>query len=152
MTNRFLLLLFSLCCMGCALTDSISSSSEQKEAQLGAPFTLGLQTPVTVGNLVVKLLNVEDSRCPANVTCVRYGTATAQIQLQDTRGNEATKMLYLGDQLPAPDNRGTRYTDTVQVSMGPRPFQLILLAIQPYPNTSSAGGSHNTVKMEIRAL
>ncbi|WP_197088578.1 hypothetical protein [Rufibacter radiotolerans] len=139
----------SLVLMGCAHTENLSS---EQTPQFSAPFTLALEKPVTVGNLVVKLQKVEDSRCPMNAMCIRQGSAITYLQLQDTRGNEATKTLYLGDALPAPDNRGMRSADTVLVSMGPRQYQLILSEVQPYPNTANTSPAEKTAKIEVRAL
>ncbi|GAB2527155.1 hypothetical protein [Rufibacter soli] len=149
MKSLFALAFASLLLVGCAHTENLSS---EQTPQLSAPFILGLEKPVTVGNLVVRLQKVEDSRCPMNAMCIRQGSAITYLQLQDTRGNEATKTLYLGDALPAPDNRGPRSADTVQVSMGSRQYQLILSEVQPYPNTADTSPAEKTAKLEVKAL
>jgi hypothetical protein len=149
MKSLFALAFASLLLVGCAHTENLSS---EQTPQLSAPFILGLEKPVTVGNLVVRLQKVEDSRCPMNAMCIRQGSAITYLQLQDTRGNEATKTLYLGDALPAPDNRGPRSADTVQVSMGSRQYHLILSEVQPYPNTADTSPAEKTAKLEVKAL
>ncbi|MBC3540789.1 hypothetical protein ACFSC6_21875 [Rufibacter sediminis] len=152
MKSTTYLAFFGLLLMGCRSTEQLPQ--EKKETishELGA-CSLELHKPVTVGELTVNLLKVEESRCPLNVNCIRAGSAVTHVQLQDARGNSATKILYLGDALAAPENRGPRSADTVHVSMTNKVYRLILTEVLPLPNASDPSPAPVTAKMSVVAL
>ncbi|MBA9077686.1 hypothetical protein [Rufibacter quisquiliarum] len=117
-----------------------------------APTVLSLQQPTQANGVTLKLQELTDSRCPLNVMCVRYGSAVAALQLQDGSGNRATQRLYLGEALPAPDNRGFRGTDSVEVALGNQRFLLVLHEVQPYPVTPNEAHPAKTAKVTVRPL
>ncbi|WP_210490028.1 hypothetical protein [Rufibacter aurantiacus] len=74
------------------------------------------------------------------------------MQLQDAQGNSATKVLYLGDPLTAPDNRGFRTADTVNATLGSKTYRLILTEVLPFPNTANPNPAEKTAKVSVAAL
>lgn len=113
---------------------------------------LKLQQIQALGGLTLQLQQVEDSRCPMNAMCVRQGSAIATFLVQDAKGQSVTRRLYLGEALPAPDDRGTRSADTVHVLLGEKKYALILREVQPYPNSSDVTPPAKTVKVTVRPL
>lgn len=139
--------------LGCARPEILPSQEENAATTLqSAEAILEIQKPLQVGALTLQLEQVEDSRCPLNALCVRYGAAVTQIQVQDTRGHRAQKRLYLGDALPAPDDRGFRPTDSVEVELGAKKYLLVLQEVQPYPNTADQKPPQKTAKVTVRPL
>ncbi|MFB9861810.1 hypothetical protein [Rufibacter immobilis] len=152
MKNSVFFLAAGLLLTGCAHTENLGTTEQQEVTALGMALSLPLQKPVAVQDMTLQLLKVEDSRCPMNAMCIRQGSAVTHVQVKDQKGNEATKILYLGDALTVPEDRGIRSADTVQVLLGGKPYQLILTEVQPYPNTSDARPAPKTAKVSIAAL
>lgn len=111
-----------------------------------------LQETHSLGGLTLQLQKVEDSRCPMNAMCIRQGSAVTTFLVKDAQGQSATKQLYLGEALLAPNDRGNRSADTVTVALGDKNYQLILRDVHPYPNTSDANPPAKTVKVAVRSL
>ncbi|WP_207433923.1 hypothetical protein [Sabulibacter ruber] len=140
--------------MGCEHTENFTSTEQQTSAnqQQTEALTLALQKPATTQGLTLTLQKAEDSRCPMNAMCIRQGSVITQVQVKDAQGNNATKILYLGDALTAPENRGVRSADTVNVALGSKTYRLILTEVQPYPNTSDPNPAEKTAKISVTAL
>ncbi|MFC6996784.1 hypothetical protein [Rufibacter roseus] len=153
MSRSIFSILFLGFSLGCSRPELVSSE-EQEAMALSSPTqaTLALQQPTQVGSLRVRLQKIDDSRCPMNAMCIRYGSAVADFQIEDSQGNSAAKRLYLGDALPAPDNRGSRTADTVEVALGNRHYFLILSDVQPYPNTSDSIPPEKKVTVSVLSL
>ena len=73
---------------------------------------------------------IEDSRCPANVVCIRYGNVNVSYML--SQGTESRQgILCLGD------CGGPQKTqDSTTVQLGNDRYQLVLTEVRPYPGTS----------------
>ncbi|KAA3440181.1 hypothetical protein [Rufibacter hautae] len=151
MKSIWYLALTGLLLTGCAQTENLTSTEEAVFTQ-GANLTLQLQKPVAIGDLTLNLQKVDESRCPINANCVRAGSAITYLQLQDTRGNSTTKVLYLGDPLTVPDNRGFRDADTVNATLGSKTYRLILTEVLPFPNTTDQNPPEKTAKVSVTAL
>ncbi|WP_210490031.1 hypothetical protein [Rufibacter aurantiacus] len=151
MKSTWYFALVSLLLTGCAQTENLTSTEGAVFTQ-GANLTLKLQKPVAAGDLTLNLQKVDESRCPINANCVRAGSAITYVQLQDAQGNSITKVLYLGDPLTAPDNRGFRTADTLNATLGSKTYRLTLTEVLPFPNTAYPNPAEKTAKLSVTAL
>ncbi|MFN3598039.1 MAG: hypothetical protein ACK41D_12320 [Rubricoccaceae bacterium] len=136
---RFQTLLLSVVLPGAALTATAGCAGTRPAPEPGAadvvatlspddpaPFDLAVGEAVRVGAHTVRFLDVlEDSRCPANVTCVWQGRAVVRVQID---GGE-TKAIAIPHGLPSADPPS-------QLVLGER--SLAALNLLPYPGTPEA--------------
>ena len=76
----------------------------------------------------LKVVNIEDNRCPANVTCVRSGDAKVMFTINYT---EVAYQLCLGDCGETSDN--------VTITVNGNDYLIELLGVTPYPVTGENG-------------
>jgi hypothetical protein len=86
----------------------------------------------------ITFTHLDESRCPANVMCVRQGAAVASFALQTAESEKQNVRLFIGDFMANdPRNRRNRTADTVKVQLKDKAqYQLILKEVMPYPGTS----------------
>ncbi|MGV3539075.1 MAG: hypothetical protein ACO1OQ_04650 [Rufibacter sp.] len=139
--------------MGCARPE-VGPSAEGSSASRNQPVekVLALGKQAQAHELTLTLTQVTDSRCPKNVMCIRYGSAVAEVTVQDSRGNSAKQQLYLGEALAEPNNRGFRSADSVDVALGSKKYLLVLQEVQPYPLDSEEAQPPKTAKVTVRPL
>lgn len=81
----------------------------------------------------VQMLSIQESRCPANASCVRYGEAIVSLAANGVEETVHTFDLCIGD-CPQ-QNEGFKETDTVSVQLDGSNYRIILLEVNPYPTT-----------------
>ncbi len=132
-----LLLLLGLLTQACN-RDSYSLSD------LGKPFALakgesrelaldGSETSAqpTGDKLLFRLVDLTDSRCPANAVCIWAGEAKTTVELE-LAGQKGQAALKLGG------DRKSALSDSVSVAVGGRSFTVLLRDVQPLPGTNDA--------------
>jgi hypothetical protein len=152
MKNSWYSVIVLLLAMGCARKEHPASSAKTGVPVAPGTHVLTLYKPVPVADVTLTLQQVDDSRCPTDVACIRAGSVVTHVQLQDRQGNSTTKILYLGDALTAPDNRGTRSADTVHASLQGKLYRLILTEVLPFPTTSDTTSTPKSAKISVLAL
>ena len=113
---RTLIILLSLCCIGCGGTVTGPS------APLDEPFTLAVNeaTAIAGTSIVIQFTGVTgDSRCPADAVCIQGGSATVHVRVTD--GGTSDYELYSGDLSRV-------------VSHGA--YRISLVTLQPFPFSS----------------
>ena len=60
-------------------------AGEIRDVALGQPFTVEVGEAVRAGDRVLRIVSVEDGRCPENVECVWPGEAIIQVELDRQR-------------------------------------------------------------------
>jgi len=65
--------------------------------QFGVPFQLGFNQTATMQELQIKIVNLTDSRCPSDVTCVWQGQAKILIDINKDSQNLGNFSLSLND-------------------------------------------------------
>jgi len=92
--------------------------------------------------------DLNESRCPMNVNCIRYGNAIVRLWLEKDQERSATAELVIGEALPT-DTRKLRLrsADTTLVTVANTQYQVILKSVLPYPCTScpDQGEQHATI-------
>ncbi|MDQ4139124.1 MAG: hypothetical protein M3142_01240 [Bacteroidota bacterium] len=85
----------------------------------------------------VHLAEINESRCPMNVNCIRYGNAIVRLWLEKDQERSDTAELVIGEALPT-DTRKLRIrsADTTLVMVANTQYQVILKSVLPYPCTS----------------
>ncbi|QHL88365.1 hypothetical protein GU926_13360 [Nibribacter ruber] len=155
--RKSLWLFAGMLAMGCTRAD-VSPGPEKEGAapkvSSGSSQTAELKVKqvAQLNQLSVQLQKVEDSRCPMNAMCIRQGSAIATLEVKDAAGNSQSQVLYLGEKLPAPNNRGDRSADSVEVQLGQKNYRLILHSVLPYPNTSAPTPEEKIVSVTVRSL
>ncbi|TXK27720.1 hypothetical protein FVR03_21055 [Pontibacter qinzhouensis] len=78
-------------------------------------------------HLALKQLN--DSRCPDQVTCVQYGAASVLLSVANSQGKNDSLELCIG----GCTGQTPRSTHTVTVLIGQTSYSITLKEIKPYP-------------------
>jgi hypothetical protein len=82
----------------------------------------------------VHLTEINDSRCPMNANCIRYGSAIARLWLEQDQEKSPTIALVIGEALPNdPRKVRNRAADTTLVTVANTQYQVILKSVTPYP-------------------
>ncbi|CCH52756.1 hypothetical protein BN8_01778 [Fibrisoma limi BUZ 3] len=126
--NHFVtILLGGLLAVGCQ-----GSNENEALPQDRASLVMAASQSARVGqNATLQVEKIEDSRCPANVVCIRYGNVNVSYTLsQETESRQG--ILCLGDCGNGPQK--TR--DSTLVQLGSDRYQLVLTEVRPYPGTS----------------
>lgn len=119
MRNVFLGLIMTLIFGGAVVT-----ASAQQAQQVS--LRVKTQTSVTRDRLRIRFVSVEDSRCPADVTCVWAGNAKVTIRVTNRRGRSET--FDLNTNL---DGRSARF-DGYEIKLGDvSPFPRSNIRINP---------------------
>ncbi|GAB3692544.1 hypothetical protein GCM10027592_11600 [Spirosoma flavus] len=103
---------------------------------------LGTDQSARIGSqIVVHVESIQDSRCPANVTCVWAGQAKVQVNLsKDT--DSKTVQLILGPDL---QNRENKRPDSTGVTLANEVYKVVLREVTPYPEATSTTESKKAV-------
>ena len=62
-------------------TIGMSSALESKEIKLDEPFMIKLHQRLSIDDLDVEFSEIEDSRCPSDVTCIWEGRASVTFRI-----------------------------------------------------------------------
>lgn len=95
------------------------------------------------GAVTANLNKVVDSRCPLNAFCLVAGNVEVSVSLTDTGDTQAVS-LCLGC-----DRKVTR--DSVALVLNKQNYWLRLLAVNPYPGSSSTPAQPSTATLRLRA-
>ncbi|WP_373515313.1 hypothetical protein [Persicitalea sp.] len=115
----------------------LSCKSDSLEAKL-SDKTLKYQDVLNLTGGSLTFADIEDSRCPEDVQCIRAGEAIVTLQ---TRGaptvNESQIVkMCLGDCIGLYPKGRFREADTANISLDGTKYRLILTEVNPYPNTT----------------
>ncbi len=82
--------------------------------------------------------DIEDSRCPEDVQCVRAGEAIVTLQTRSapTTNEPQIVKMCLGDCMTLYPKGGFREADTANINLEGTKYRLILTEVNPYPNTT----------------
>ncbi|MGK7389659.1 MAG: hypothetical protein ACNS60_04885 [Candidatus Cyclobacteriaceae bacterium M2_1C_046] len=86
-----------------------------------------LTTSVESESIEIKVLNIEDSRCPADVICIWGGNVKVTFTINQ---QEIAYLLCLGE-----CGNGFNETDELEVQTDKGTFNIKLLEVAPYPRT-----------------
>jgi hypothetical protein len=111
--------------------------NQEMQISLNQKITLRDSNKKDLGEIT--FTNLDESRCPAHVICVRQGAAVTTFVLQTNLAENQNVRLFIGDFM-ANDSRKRRNltADTVVVQLNDKNrYQFILTAVVPYPGTSN---------------
>lgn len=97
-------------------TIGLSFASDLKEIELDEPFMIKLHQTLSVDNLDITFLRIDDSRCPSDVTCIWEGRASVALRIYN-QTQYHTVTLTTGENT-------TLYADSYEIN---------LVDILPYP-------------------
>lgn len=134
-TPSVLLLVAAALLTGCLITatENSEAGSEPARVRLGQEFKLRVGQRAAVEGLRVRFTAVaNDSRCPADVTCVWAGNAEVQIEAEAGGSRERLKLnTHGGDKFP----KKSRH----------RQYSIGLVSLSPHPRTDSKTGAADYV-------
>ena len=110
--------------------------NQEMQISLNQKITLRDDNKKDLGEIT--FMHLDESRCPANVRCVRQGAAVTTFSVQTNLAENQNIRLFIGDFM-ANDSRNRRNltADTVVVQLNDKNrYQFILTAVVPYPGTS----------------
>lgn len=109
------------------------SNNNTAEPQTDAPVTLKTNQSTRIGqDVTMHVTSIQDSRCPANVTCVRYGSANVEFTLAKNNDHQ-TGSLCLGE-----CGQGLKDKDTTTVQLGGSSYRVVLSEVRPFPGTGTS--------------
>jgi len=116
---------------------SCSKTDRLTQVLVGEEFTMRVGARLDLEDSArflaeIKILDINDSRCPANVQCIRAGEALVTIGLTGINDKLVTQTLCNGD-CPMTGSIGT-LKDTVTVNLDDLLVTLILVKVEPYPS------------------
>lgn len=121
-------------------------ASPASTVALGTPFAIEQGTWVDLAEEDVEIrfdTITEDSRCPANATCVRAGEAYAHFTLFED-GNEVPFSLEMpGLMMEMPDSEQVTFQQVDR-------FSIALYLLQPYPELAAEARMPATATLEVR--
>ncbi len=127
-TQVFTVLLGGLAVAGCQQDTTITTP------QFDKPVSLSVNGSARVGqDVLLQVSKIEDSRCPANALCIRYGNANVAFSLNNSAARQ-TGTLCLGECA----GKGMQVSDSTSVQLGSDRYRVILTDVQPYPGTTSS--------------
>jgi hypothetical protein len=91
--------------------------------QLGVPFHTQFNQTATIQDLQIKIINLTDSRCPSDVTCVWQGQAKILVDINKGNQNLGNFSLILNDK-----NLKAQSFDHYSIN---------LIEVNPYPISSN---------------
>ena len=141
MTNLLyipLLLLGLLQCQRESITEPeqpAGASTVTEGVKFGQEFTLQQFEQVTLyggdtpRKLHISAQQLTDSRCPANTTCVHYGSAALVLSVSNSQGKTDNILLCIGDCGVS----GMRTTHSVTAAVGEATYRFSLVGVKPFP-------------------
>ena len=126
------------------LAAGCTRNSPTAEPLSGKPVSMTANQATRVGpDVTVQVTTIEDSRCPANALCIRYGSANVAVTL--TKGSDRqTGQLCLGECASA-----MKAADTTAIAVGGSTYRVLLSEVRPYPGTGTPGTKSEAI---IRVL
>lgn len=97
--------------------------------------------------LTLQLHSLTDSRCPEDVVCVWLGNANVVLKASNSWEKNKQLELCIGDCRPDP----VRNKHTVRATIGRQVYDITLLEVLPYPNTTSEETA-NKVKLLVEPV
>lgn len=126
-TSFLALLLGGLTFFSCEKETSLNTQSNTQ------PVAVELNGSARVGgNATVQVNSIQDSRCPANAVCIRYGNADVTFTLSQGSLSQSGK-LCLGEC----GTKGLHDKDSTTLQLGPDTYKVLLTEVRPYPGTTN---------------
>jgi hypothetical protein len=117
---------------GLTIPSCQNSTTEATPAYTNQPVAVALNTTARVGqDVTVHVDDIQDSRCPADAICIRYGNVDVTFTISRNQVRQTGK-LCLGD-CGGKDLKGR---DSTTVRLGSDQYQVVLNEVRPYPNTA----------------
>lgn len=109
--------------------------------------SLGLHQSARIGtDVTVRVDSIQESRCPANATCIWAGQAKVKMLLSANQ-DSTTVRLSLG----ADPGSTNKRPDSTNVTLSSQTYKVILREVNPYPGTQS-GNQPQTAVVQVTKL
>ncbi|HMR81727.1 MAG TPA: hypothetical protein PKE30_01295 [Niabella sp.] len=125
-------MLRALLLIGLFVAFSCSRRSVSVGEEMTKSYSLKVNEKAAVANAVITLKQVNDSRCPVNVNCVRAGEAIAVLNVVINNNSERNINLCTGA-----DCNARALSETYTLSSDGEKYLFRLDSITPYPGKGS---------------
>ena len=149
MHSTFLLLVLAFTIGACSTPPRDTPEDDVSTVPLDEPFTVELGEQVALGDkgVVLRFDGVaSDNRCPAAVTCIQAGEATAQFTLLEADRPDMPLALQIDGLVTEVQDIDRYQFQTVDR------FVAALLLLQPYPGLAGEQDLPVTATLEVRTL
>ncbi|RYF57280.1 MAG: hypothetical protein EOO39_35635 [Cytophagaceae bacterium] len=117
------------------------SACKSSETTPSDSISIGLHQSGRLGSdVVVRADSIEDSRCPANATCIWAGQAKVKLLLSKNSDSTAVRLSLGAD--PGSTNKRP---DSTTVSLRNETYKVILREVNPYPDLNKIGQPQTAV-------
>ena len=141
------LLLIAVVFYQCGDDADIFTLDREFEIQEDQRITINLEGEDSA-YIEVQVLDIVDSRCPSNASCVRFGEAVVNIAANGVKENIYNFELCIGD---CPQkNQGFKESDTVAAQLDGNNYKIILLDVNPYPFTQNQNESKSALLKVVK--
>lgn len=93
------------------------------------------QIPQQGTSIDLSVLEITESRCPSDVTCIRFGEARVSVAVNGTDKVIKRLDMCIGD---CPERVSYLEVDTIDVELNDRSYQVILSGVTPYPSLNNS--------------
>ena len=105
-----------------------------KKGDLNSTIELCVNEKVLINNeIVIEMISIIDSRCPANVQCVWAGNASIQFKILASNQTDLVKSLCLGQ-----CDTKFKTTDTTEFTRNNIRYSILLKEVTPYPKEETS--------------
>ncbi len=125
----FLLILPALVMMRC---DDDNTPALNRDFELREDQLITIQSEQQDDYVEVTVLEILESRCSADASCIRHGEAEVKVSVSGLEEIAKTLDLCIGDCFQR--NQGFIEVDTVEVELDHKPYAVILSDVTPYPS------------------
>ncbi len=130
-----------------------SCKTDSPDAKLGDKTLKYLEVLDLKGGSLT-FADVEDSRCPEDVQCVRAGEVivTLETRVAPKMNESQIVKMCLGDCISLYPKGGFREADTARISLDGNQYRLILTEVNPYPNTTKPAQKKDyNIKLKVES-
>jgi len=118
-----------------ACTDTDPKITELNQTiNIGVSELVTFEIPLDDKYIDLAVLEITESRCPSDVTCIRFGEARVNVGVNGTDKVIKTLDMCIGD---CPERQAFMVADTLEVEINDRDYQVILSGVAPYPTSSN---------------
>ncbi|WP_080057558.1 hypothetical protein [Spirosoma aerolatum] len=104
--------------------------------------SLGLHQSARIGSdVTVRVDSIQDSRCPANATCIWAGQAKVKMLLSNDRDSTTVRLALGAD----PGVSNNKRPDSTNVTLSSQTYKVILREVNPYPGTTPSNQPQTAV-------
>jgi hypothetical protein len=126
MKNFIIITLFCIACIAC--DNKKDETPEIQDPTVNAAYRTSTSVAIPGQALIVNVLEVNESRCPINVDCIRAGSADLQLSISDGTNKALVDISF---------ENGKKASGHKTFTLGNQTYSLVIHDVLPYPVTTT---------------